>query len=49
VARANRTRLSAVEAKQRGTAPVEKALKFQRPLADKLLKVVATGEKKGAA
>jgi len=31
------------------TAPVEKALKLQRPLADKLLKIVATGEKKDAA
>jgi putative SOS response-associated peptidase YedK len=31
------------------SAPVEKALKLQRPLADKLLKVVATGEKKDAA
>jgi len=31
------------------TAPVEKALKLQRPLADKLLKVVATGEKMDAA
>jgi hypothetical protein len=30
------------------TAPVKKALKLQRPLADKLLKVVATGEKKDA-
>jgi putative SOS response-associated peptidase YedK len=31
------------------SAPVEKALKLQRPLADKLLKVVATGEKMDAA
>jgi putative SOS response-associated peptidase YedK len=31
------------------TAPVENALKLQRPLADKLLKVVGTGEKKDAA
>jgi putative SOS response-associated peptidase YedK len=31
------------------TAPVEKALKLQRPLAERLLKIVATGEKKDAA
>jgi hypothetical protein len=30
-------------------APVEEALKLQRPLPDKLLQVVATGEKKDAA
>ncbi len=30
-------------------APMEEALKLQRPLQDKLLKIVATGEKKDAA
>ncbi len=30
-------------------APVEEALELQRPLADKLLKIVATGERKDAA
>ena len=31
------------------TAPAEEALKLQRPLADKPLKIVATSEKKDAA
>lgn len=31
------------------TAPAEEALKLQRPLDDRLLKIVASGEKKDAA
>ena len=41
--------LYAITKSQEAIRQAAKALKLQRPLADKLLKVVATGEKKDEA